>query len=639
MEAEKEKTPAVEEAPQAAAQIEENAADDKPQAKNKRRGKKRLRALARKLVPRKRVVEPTVVLPPSLPDDVLIGRGIQNLASVLADLQKNQKRPSFANRCAEAFNLSRAVLSTLLMLALLSVLMVSLWKEYAKDDAVIIENISMPPQLEQKGYTSGVIANKLADQINHIKKLAGTTKKDESYKLPDSGPDIEVPQANVSLNSIVKYVEGLFAIQKRRVDGEVVALDDHQLRLTLRLSIDDSILYPDHHTDHSLFGFHVFWKDFRSNPTVFVETLDGDLNKLDELLDRASQRVLHYNDPYILAAYLYDKDKQACERELHYCLNQAPQNDNPWAYVLWGNILEDFNDYSGAIAKYQKAIELQKKMNQSADSGGQVFSLAYNNWASVLESMADSLQEKGEALKEKPATEEAGKRYLEEAQNYYEQAKEKYSLASKSDPNYPIAYIGQGDVLKKLGRYCEAFDMYQQTIMLDPQHSWGYDGVGDIYRAWGAYEDAIANYALAVRLQNPLRAANSCRGSMDKTYKLWIAELDAQIASLSDTPKGAGVPKADSPTPANLSYEELRQRGETEREIDRRNMRIAYEYRNWGNLQLEMKKEKEAKEKYQSAIKYVKKLKEQSSMSEDIKADCERLLKELSAKQARSRRT
>jgi tetratricopeptide (TPR) repeat protein len=580
------------------------------------------------------------VLPPVMPAAVSAQVNMEVQAMALSYLQKKREPPSLLARFAEFFNVLRVLFSTLLIFALLLVLVISFWKEYDKAEAVVINPINMPAKLEEKGFTSDVIAHKIADQINFIKKTAGTTKQDEHYRLPDKGPDIEVPQANISVNSFVKYIGGLVDHEKRMVGGDVVMLDGERVRLTVRISLDDGILYPERHKNHMILGRHEFWKDFQSDRIIFVESYEGELKDLDNLAYEAAKKILHYNDPYVLSAFLYENDKQACLQELEYCLSQEPKNDDPWAYVLRGNVLDEMQDYSGAVAMYRQAIAEQRKLtdsenssktvfslgyNNSEDSSNTVFSLAYNNWASLLEEIADLPAQQRNALNYSQFTEEATPISSLTEKDYYDAALHMYEKATTCDSNYPIAYIGIGDVLRKEKRYAEAKENYQKTTVLDSQHSWGYQGLGDVEMALNNYRDAIDKYELAIRLENPKRSVGSIRESMEEAFGCWIEEMNLKYPG----PQPASGDKKNRASRRSLAALAKQAAAEAPN-LDKITLNMAYAYKGWADLEKTLGKVKEARERYQKAIYFAARLTDGNQLGGELKDAAEKTIKDLS---------
>jgi tetratricopeptide (TPR) repeat protein len=93
----------------------------------------------------------------------------------------------------------------------------------------------------------------------------------------------------------------------------------------------------------------------------------------DEAVTRAAREVLEMTNPYVLSQYadLIEHDRDTALRLINEAIALDPEN--PYPYLGWGNLLDDKNDHTGAIAKYQQALALDPKN-----------AYAYNNWGNAL---------------------------------------------------------------------------------------------------------------------------------------------------------------------------------------------------------------------------------------------------------------
>jgi|SRR5215213_4808450 len=165
-------------------------------------------------------------------------RSFKQLLKDLTDALKNlspPKEPNKIKNLADLFGSMRTILTSLVILVLSILLFGIIYLELNRS-FILIESFEIPESLREKGYTSNVVANKLADQINTITATAKT--KADRYKFTPSFyetlPDVEVPEAKVSIKSIVRYVKEVFGFTPTRINGEILILDD-QLHLTVRI--------------------------------------------------------------------------------------------------------------------------------------------------------------------------------------------------------------------------------------------------------------------------------------------------------------------------------------------------------------------------------------------------------------------
>ncbi|HEV3470285.1 MAG TPA: tetratricopeptide repeat protein [Pyrinomonadaceae bacterium] len=458
-----------------------------------------------------------------LPPAAGVGAGSQHLIGYPDDIGIRLTYAGRTNSLIDFLTALRASLTITAILLLFTVLAVALWKELSKK-TVVIDRIDLPAELEKMGYTSPVIAKKIADHIVNIKSGAEATANIEEYWLIEASPDIEVPQANISLKSSVHYLRGLFGLYQGVVNGEVVMRSDG-LHMTVRVVRADK------------------WP-----PQVYVRAVKGRLENIDEMLGEAAQHILHYNDPYVLAAYLYVEKSDDCLAMIQYTLTQEPAADDPWAYVLWASILEDHKDFAGAEKKYRQANETYNEIFQKE------FHVSLNNLGNLLEVKGTELAEEGKA---------------EEARKTLEEALSKYRRATELNENYALAHVGMGDVLRKLRRYQEAVESYDRSIRLDPQSPYAYIGLGDVLREEVFnFEEALAKYSVAAKLSYSPAILEEVNEKSIISYRMWAECLEGPRRAALDGQAAA---------------------------------KLAYVYKNWGDTLRGMGRRAEAISKYRRA--------------------------------------
>lgn len=301
-------------------------------------------------------------------------------------------------------------------------------------DYVIIEYFDVPQSLEEKGYSGRVIAKKLMDQINHIETDA-KSKMESQLFIPiwaQTELEIEVTGTDISLSSALRYVKNFLGRESTRISGEVI-FHKELLELTTRVSKKPS-------------------------KTVF-----GELTNLDSLLRHAAEYVYKSTQPYILAAYFFDNDKEASEDIIRYILSHEPSEDDPWAYNLWGNIYSEKRElFEDAIAKYRKAIKLDAK-----------FAPPYNGIGVVLFS-----QEK------------------------YDEAIVMFQKAIELNANYADPYNNLGLASLNMGDYKNAISQFRKAIKLNPRFAEAYFNWGLTLKHQKDYKGAIVKFEKAIELDN-----------------------------------------------------------------------------------------------------------------------------------------
>ncbi len=131
-------------------------------------------------------------------------------------------------------------------------------------------------------------------------------------------------------------------------------------------------------------------------------------------------------------------------------------------FMNLGGILRKTKDYEGAIAAYQKAIELNPN-----------YTFAYNSLGSVLNDMGR-----------------------------HKKAIAAYQKAIELNPNYTFAYNNLGIVLTEIGRNEEAIAEYKKVIKLNPKDADAYNNLGIVLNEIGGNKKSISKF-LAELKSNP----------------------------------------------------------------------------------------------------------------------------------------
>src|SRR5262249_2839987 len=98
-----------------------------------------------------------------------------------------------------------------------------LWTIVAdKRGGIVVDPVTMPKNMEEKGYTGLMAANVVAIVISHIQQATTTTARKERVELEETTPDIALPESNVSLKSAVRFLEGSLGWAPRHIQTELI---------------------------------------------------------------------------------------------------------------------------------------------------------------------------------------------------------------------------------------------------------------------------------------------------------------------------------------------------------------------------------------------------------------------------------
>jgi tetratricopeptide (TPR) repeat protein len=346
---------------------------------------------------------------------------------------------------------------------------------------VVIENFTVPKAFEEQGYTSQTINNRIVDAIGNIERNTSTLASKESFAMANSSevPDVVVPQTQLPLRTIVQVLQEVLHRQPPHVSGEMTFVPAISSSTPGDLNLKARRL---------LITVRVTHMEDRP-PDRFEVTV-----KPEEAISRSAQAILRLINPYLLAAYAYNAEKNPTKALKLISKCQGPLA--PWGlllkgdifyergdingaeetlengiahyptfylfYVNWGIVLLYKNDPDGAIAKYQKAIELHP-----------VFADAYNGWGNALSDKHDP-----------------------------NAAIRKYQKAIELDPKLADAYNGWGNALSSKNDMDGAIREYQKAIEFDPEFANAYNGWGNALLAKHDTDSAILKYKRAIKL-NP----------------------------------------------------------------------------------------------------------------------------------------
>jgi tetratricopeptide (TPR) repeat protein len=360
---------------------------------------------------------------------------LENFMEALRDFLQKQKSPkkSFFNTLADLLDTIRRILISILIIILFIVFARLIYEEFSRD-AVVIEVIEVPEELQALGFTNRAMANRLLDQINLISEKATSTREARQFLTIDAIAPIEaeIPGAGLSLKSTLRSLKELYGYPPIYITGEVTQPGaENQLYVTIRV--------------------------VGKSP----KTISGTLTSLDSTLLKAAEHIYEQTDPFTLAAYLKNDDQS--ERSINtirYIVDHEPLDDDPWAYNLWGIILSNQKDYAGAITKYQKAIILAPEFALPYCNRG----LAYSRQGNLEAAITD--YDKAIELNSEHATSYLNRGIAHFRQGNLEAAITDYDKAIELKPKYDIAYFDRGLAYSRQGNKEAAIADFQKVYEL-----------------------------------------------------------------------------------------------------------------------------------------------------------------------------
>jgi len=198
----------------------------------------------------------------------------------------------------------------------------------------VMDPISVPKSLVDRGYSGDVMAARLIDSARDIELKTSASKKGNSAAATTRftpALDVTVPGSGVSLAIVVEAVKRLFGRQAQRIGGEILtdgSGSNPGYRMTVRIS---------------------------RPPWAF--TTENNVS-IDAVIKSSAEQLTGVMRPCAFAALLLDRGgaRDDIDRLIDAC--QRSGDDLDWAHNLKGLRLYRDGKYGEAIAEFRMAIDL-----------------------------------------------------------------------------------------------------------------------------------------------------------------------------------------------------------------------------------------------------------------------------------------
>ncbi len=202
----------------------------------------------------------------------------------------------------------------------------------ARDDGLVIEAFNVPADMAAQGLTGQVVATQLQDRLAWMQAHTDTIRQASSFRN-NWGDDIKVqiPDTGVSIGEFHRYLADWLG-HETRISGEVWRTPD---------------------------GFAL---SVRSGSEA-AQTFTGKDADIGRLVAEAAEHVYGETQPYRYVIFLDGQNRAAEEKAATRALAQnGPPEEKPWAYSLWGTLLQENGDLEGALEKQRIAAELDPEL-------------------------------------------------------------------------------------------------------------------------------------------------------------------------------------------------------------------------------------------------------------------------------------
>lgn len=205
-----------------------------------------------------------------------------------------------------------------------------------RNDTYAIEAFQMPQAFNDAGLTGVVMAKKLVDELREVDQFISSVKEGPLSNIQSNvgQPDlnVEVMGIGLTLNTVTYYLKDIFGRENRSIAGELTDLDS-TLNLTLRMSGAEPAYFSQSYRDQKR------------------------TEALNYLLHEAAKQIILNLDPYRIAVYHYrNKNREKSLEIINNMLVERPE-ESSWAYLAWGNLLNQEERREEALEKFNMALE------------------------------------------------------------------------------------------------------------------------------------------------------------------------------------------------------------------------------------------------------------------------------------------
>ena len=381
---------------------------------------------------------------------------------------KNTKPKDGLTFAVELVGRVRSLIFDTLFLVLVVMLMVlSIYLAFSQNQ-IVVEPIKAPKSLTELGYGEDASAHRLMAAIKELEHAAKARRKNLDVIPKSRKVDITIPEIGTLFDTVLYYAKKLLSQQDTLIAGEFVcpAVSCDRTTANLRLRVSGGV-----------------------QATITVPAnFDPAIIDNDPLFRLAALKVLEVVQPYVVAAYYFDRHPDRARSILRRMIRRSEKSSElALAHNLFGAMHLHKGKYEKAFKEFEKATALDPNLAE-----------AYSNW---------------------------GNAYL--AKHDYQNAIEKYEQAIELNPDFASAHANIGDALLRQGQIEKAVKKYEMAIDLDPELAYAYANLGDaharrgdIFRAIGkdssrltAYRKAGDYFSEAVEIQPNLVFAHVSWGN------------------------------------------------------------------------------------------------------------------------------
>jgi len=354
------------------------------------------------------------------------------------------------------------LLLALLLLIALAIVAYAFVREL-KRRTVFLDPIDVPRTLDARGYSPGVVAERMLDALSAMRRRIPTLKELRGVENDTTIVDLHLPD-RLTLRSVVRHILRLLHIPETHVGGEITR-EAGTYELTLRRR---------EQTSASIVGVH--------------RSAD-----IGTLLTLGAEEVLKMIDPWVLAHHYFAQESREHGSEfsrtmatLEHMLQHSAAADLPWALNMQGICLMQQRRLAEAIDRFEKAA-----------AAGRELAFVHQNWANALDLLGRFDEARAHRLRalEVPGRNAgliAGSAINASLLHRHDQALALARRALALEPENSRAWSAWGYVLFGRHRLEQAATACERALMLGASNTAGSPPSAMVYAALARPEKALA---------------------------------------------------------------------------------------------------------------------------------------------------
>jgi len=207
---------------------------------------------------------------------------------------------------------------------------------FVSPETVVIDTVSLPAAMEDRGYNPESVANLMSDTLAKIADRAGTNRGNYVSEGSAEANSVEALSDWFGLAQPIRAAQIALGFLPYAFTGEFIEEGDE---LVLRISGKSQ----------------KFWH--------YESSVRGTAEDVPGLVTAGALELLSEIDPYVVAVYHFrrefaGKDFPNTRDAIDHALIHSPRRNLPWVYALWGHVLMEEGDFDGAIMKFRQALVL-----------------------------------------------------------------------------------------------------------------------------------------------------------------------------------------------------------------------------------------------------------------------------------------